>query len=75
MELRQYWHLLRRWLWLIVLGALVGGSLAYVVGRNTKPVYEANTTLLIAPGSAQSLDSYSTLIASERLARTYAQLL
>jgi succinoglycan biosynthesis transport protein ExoP len=75
MELRQYWHLLRRWLWLVVLGALVGGSLAYVVGRNTKPVYEANTTLLIAPGSAQSLDSYSTLIASERLARTYAQLL
>jgi non-specific protein-tyrosine kinase len=53
----------------------VGGSLAYVVGRNTKPVYEARTTLLIAPGSAQSLDNYSTLIASERLARTYAQLL
>lgn len=75
MELRQYWHLLRRWLWLVVLGALVGGSLAYVVGRNTKPVYRANTTLLIAPGSAQSLDTYSTLIASERLARTYAQLL
>ncbi|MGD9404440.1 MAG: polysaccharide biosynthesis tyrosine autokinase [Anaerolineae bacterium] len=75
MDLRQYWHLLRRWLWLIVLGALVGGSLAYVIGRNTKPVYEASTTLLIAPGNAQALDNYSTLIASERLARTYAQLL
>lgn len=75
MDLRQYWNLLRRWLWLVVLGALIGGSLAYVVGRNTRPVYEASTTLLIAPGSAQSLDSYSTLIASERLARTYAQLL
>ncbi len=75
MDLRQYWHLLRRWLWLVALGALVGGSLAYVIGRNTKPVYEAGTTLLIAPGSAQALDSYSTLIASERLARTYAQLL
>jgi succinoglycan biosynthesis transport protein ExoP len=75
MDLRQYWHLLRRWLWLVILGALVGGSLAYVIGRNTKPVYQASTTLLIAPGSAQALDSYSTLIASERLARTYAQLL
>ena len=75
MELRQYWHLLRRWLWLVILGALVGGSLAYVISRNTRPVYQASTTLLIAPGSAQSLDSYSTLIASERLARTYAQLL
>ncbi len=75
MELRQYWHLLRRWLWLVVLGAVVGGSLAFVISRNTKPVYQASTTLLIAPGSAQTLDQYSTLIASERLARTYAQLL
>ena len=75
MDLRQLWHLVRRWLWLVILGALVGGSLAYVISRNTKPVYQASTTLLIAPGSAQSLDSYSTLIASERLARTYAQLL
>ena len=75
MDLRQYWHLLRRWLWLVILGALVGGSLAYVISRNTKPVYQASTTLLIAPGSAQALDNYSTLIASERLARTYAQLL
>jgi non-specific protein-tyrosine kinase len=57
------------------LGALLGGSLAYVISRNTKPVYQASTTLLIAPGSAQALDNYSTLIASERLARTYAQLL
>ena len=75
MDLRQYWHLLRRWLWLVALGALLAGSLAYLISRNTKPVYEANTTLLIAPGTAQALDSYSTLIASERLARTYAQLL
>ena len=75
MELRQYWHLIRRWLWLVVLGALVSGSLAYVISRNTRPVYQASTTLLIAPGSAQALDSYSTLIASERLASTYAQLL
>jgi len=75
MDPRQYWHLLRRWLWLVALGALLAGSLAYLISRNTKPVYEANTTLLIAPGTAQALDSYSTLIASERLARTYAQLL
>ena len=52
MDLRQYWHLLRRWLWLVILGALVGGGLAYVISRNTKPVYQASTTLLIAPGSA-----------------------
>jgi non-specific protein-tyrosine kinase len=30
---------------------------------------------LVTPGSAQALDNYSSLIASERLAQTYAQLL
>jgi capsular exopolysaccharide synthesis family protein len=38
-------------------------------------VYAATTTLLVTPGSAQALDNYSSLIASERLAQTYAQLL
>ncbi|MEJ2737932.1 MAG: polysaccharide biosynthesis tyrosine autokinase, partial [Anaerolineae bacterium] len=46
-----------------------------VVSRNMTPVYAATTTLLVTPGSAQALDNYSSLIASERLAQTYAQLL
>lgn len=75
MELRQYWHLLRKWLWLIVLGALLAGSAAFIINRNTTPVYQANTSVLVTPGSTQTLDNYSSLIASERLAQTYAQLL
>jgi non-specific protein-tyrosine kinase len=75
MELRQYWHLLRKWIWLIVLGALLAGGAAFVINRNTTPVYQADTSLLVTPGSTQALDNYSSLIASERLAQTYAQLL
>jgi len=75
MELRQYWHLLRKWIWLIVLGALLAGGAAFVINRNTTPVYQATTSLLVTPGSTQALDNYSALIASERLAQTYAQLL
>ncbi len=75
MELRHYWHLLKKWTWLVLLGALLGGGLAFLVSRNTTPVYQASTVLLVTPGSAQVLDSYSSLIASERLAQTYAQLL
>lgn len=74
MELRQYWHLVRKWLWLVVLGTLLTGSIAFVVSRNMTPVYQASTTLLITPGGAQGLDNYTNLMASERLARTYAQL-
>ncbi len=75
MDLRHYWHLLRKWSWLIIVGALLSGGLAFVVSRNMTPVYAAGTTLLVTPGSAQALDNYSSLIASERLAQTYAQLL
>ena len=75
MELRDYWYLLRKWFWLVILGALLAGGLAFVVSRNMTPVYQANTTLLVTPGSAQALDNYSSLIASERLAQTYAELL
>ncbi len=74
MELVQYWHLVRKWLWLIVLGSVLAGGMAFVVSRNMTPVYQANTTLLITPGGAQGLDNYTNLMASERLARTYAQL-
>ena len=75
MDLRHYWHLLRKWSWLVVVGALLSGGSAFVVSRNMTPVYAASTTLLVTPGSAQALDNYSSLIASERLAQTYAQLL
>ncbi len=75
MELRHYWFLLRKWFWLVILGALLAGGLAFVVSRNMTPVYQATTTLLVTPGSAQALDNYSSLIASERLAQTYAELL
>ena len=75
MEIRKYWTILRRWIWLVVLGALLAGTVTYLVSRRMTPVYQTYATLLVTPGSAQSTDSYTNLIASERLARTYAQLL
>jgi succinoglycan biosynthesis transport protein ExoP len=75
MELRQYWNLLRKWMWLMVLGTVLAGGTSFAVNRNMTPVYQASTTLLVTPGSTQSLDNYTSLITSERLAQTYAQLL
>ena len=57
MELRQYWHLLRKWIWLIVLGAFLAGDAAFDVNRNTTPVYQSDTILLVTPGSTQALDN------------------
>lgn len=75
MQIRQYWNLFKKWIWLLAVGALLAGGIAYGVNRNTTPVYQAGSTLMITPGSAPSLDNYNALYAAERLARTYAELL
>jgi non-specific protein-tyrosine kinase len=75
-ELKHYLDLIRRWLWLLLLGVGLGAASAFIVSRLQPPVYQATTTLLVseAPqGSAAS--DYQALLTSERLARTYAQLL
>jgi len=74
MELRQYAAIIWRWLWLIILGTLVAGVTAFVVSCRMTPVYEASVTLLIQQADKPSL-TYSDILSSERLARTYAELL
>ncbi|MGB2894675.1 MAG: Wzz/FepE/Etk N-terminal domain-containing protein, partial [Anaerolineales bacterium] len=74
-DLRQYARILWRWTWLIILCAVLAGGAAYFVSRSTTPVYQASTTLLInqAPDSRSS--DYTALLMSERLARTYAEMI
>lgn len=75
MELRQYFAVIWKWLWLIVLGTLLASGTAYLVSRNMAPIYRASTTLLINQARNPSYTDYSSLITSERLAKTYAELL
>jgi len=74
MELRQYLHVLRKWLWLVALCAVLAGAAAYGISRRQTPIYQATAELLVSPGSSSSQD-YTALLTGERLARTYAQLL
>lgn len=75
MELRQYFTIILRWLWLIVLGTLLAGGTAYVVSKNTTPIYRATTTLLISQARTPAALDYTAILTSERLAKTYAELL
>jgi len=74
-ELKQYFELARRWLWLLVLGTVLGAASAFVVSRLQEPVYQASTTMLIseAPRGNTSVDYQAITGAS--LAGTYLQLL
>jgi non-specific protein-tyrosine kinase len=76
MELRHYINLVRKWLWLIVLCTVLAGAAAYVLSRQQTPIYEATATVLINQArSATRGTEYADILSSERIARTYAELL
>jgi capsular exopolysaccharide synthesis family protein len=76
MELRRYLSVLRKWFWLVIVCTLLAGGLAFVLSRNSAPVYQASATLMVNQASnASTSTAYSDILTSERLARTYASLL
>lgn len=72
MELRQYWDILRRWFWLVVLTAVVAGLAAFFFSMRQTPIYEARTRLLVTQGSEGSTDLFG---ANTKLTSTFAQVL
>lgn len=74
MELRQYLQIVRKWLWLIILGTLLAGGVAYGVSSQATPVYGATTTLLIRT-SSDGRDTHGTMLVNQYLAATYRELL
>ena len=76
MELREYVGLLRKWLWLVILCTVAAGVSAYFVSKNMTPIYEASSTLRVNQASNPATTAaYADILTSERLARTYANLL
>jgi non-specific protein-tyrosine kinase len=63
------------WAWLLILGIVVGGLIAFLLNKRTTPVYEAVTVLLVNEAPTTKTTDYSSLLASERLAKTYIELM
>lgn len=74
-DLRHYARVVWRWLWLIVLASAIAGGGAFLASGLMTPIYEASTTLLIREGQNEAGLDYNSVLMSERLARTYSQLL
>lgn len=75
MELREYLAILRKWAWLIGLGIILSAGTAFLVSKKMTPVYRASTTLLISQAREPALTDYTSILTSERLAKTYSELL
>lgn len=75
-DLRAYWIIIEHWLWLIILAALLAGTTAYAMSRwLVEPVYSATVRLVIQPSSSLSGSNYSDIMAGQRAALTYAEIL
>ena len=72
MEIHQYIILFKRWTWLIILGGVVAATVAFVVSKSQKPLYQATSVLLISEGLTTNADGgFQSLQLSERLALSY----
>lgn len=71
MALKRYLEVLKRWVLLIIFGAILAGGIAYFVSNSMTPVYFASARYLIdeAPGSSNS-NEYSQLLTEQKLAQT-----
>ncbi len=74
-ELRHYFGLIWRWVWLLILATVLAGVSAYFVSKRMTPVYQASTTLLINEAPSTRSADYTSILTSERLARTYSEML
>ncbi|MBI5303187.1 MAG: polysaccharide biosynthesis tyrosine autokinase [Chloroflexi bacterium] len=75
MELRYYLRLLRKWIWLAILGGILGAALGFGYSAITVPVYQSTVTLLISQGTDPLRDPYYSMITSQRAAITYVEQL
>ena len=75
MELKQYFQIVRRWLWLLILGFALGGGAGYYYSTLQKPVYQASTRLMIMSAPQEQSYYYDTYYRDQQLTQTYLELL
>ena len=74
-DLKIYARVIWRWLWLVLLCMVVAGGAAYMVSSISTPIYQASSTLLIDRANTPDGSTYTEIIGSERIAKTYAGLM
>ena len=74
MEFLNYWNVIRKRLWLIVLLMIVGGSAMGYYVYQQPPRYSSTTTLYMNPAFADTVLTYS-YDGTQSLARTYSEFM
>ncbi|MEZ4870519.1 MAG: hypothetical protein R3C14_54825 [Caldilineaceae bacterium] len=72
--IQQYWSIIRRWFWLLILAFLAAALTAFSIGRNQATIYETSARLIVGPGIDSPNPGLNDLRTSGQLMRTYAEL-
>lgn len=71
---QRYLILIRRWLWLLALAAVVAGLTTYLILVDQPTIYQAQTSLIIGPGIDTPDPDVNALRAGGQLMQTYAEI-
>lgn len=74
MELKDYFSLVRRWVWLLALGLVLGAMVGVLISVFQSPVYRASTRILVMRAPQEKTTDY-TYLSDQQLVQTYMQLL
>ncbi len=74
MDIKQLFSTFKRWLWLVILGSVIGGSLGYYLSNRQTPLYQAQARFVILPAAQTTYDYYSYLN-NLNIISTYTELL
>lgn len=74
MDIRKIIVLVQRWMWLLLVGLIVGVNAGILASRLQEPVYRAKTQLLVSRSTREDNTSFAGLN-NQQLAQTYIQVL
>lgn len=74
MEIRQYLLLIKKWLWLLVVGVALGGGAGYIYSSYQPTVYQTGTRIMVSRAQNQETQNYY-MYYDIQLAQSYAQLI
>lgn len=74
MDIRRIIVLVQRWMWLLLVGLIVGVNAGILASRLQEPVYRAKTQLLVSRSTREDNTSFAGLN-NQQLAQTYIQVL
>lgn len=74
MELKLIFTIIRRWAWLMIIGAVIGAGAAYIYSIYQTPIYEATTKFMVLTVPDSGLSDVQ-IVSDKELAETYIELL